>query len=369
MDSKIQSLINKGYDPQLVQSLISFTSEEVQNLVTIYMTQVRENSQIKSSTSPHVYYVGGQPGCGKSSAMESIRERESINGLVNIEMDAYRTANPRIKQIKQAIADFYAGKDKEDLGPQISADLVAFTQGFADAVADEYTRQLFNNGYNIAIESTLRHPEGKIKQAEAMRAANPNAVVSVVMVGVSQELAMNGAISRAEQMAICMDKLIKDASAKGITVSRVSRGKVDRSYYDSVCADLPSSIEKLSQSPAINGTVQIMDRQKNILYDKHRDGMSVSARSIQESALNGEIAKRQLEAHAREPQRYFGVQAFIKENASMINQVYGSVDNAKLIFEEEVKKIKGKMMEQVGSYSQVVSMENNIYVSSANRAM
>lgn len=358
MDERLQALINKGYDRDLVIHLSSFSEIDINSNIDLLMDEAKDKA--KPSTAPHIYFVGGQPGSGKSSAMNRISEMESNFGVVNVEMDAYRTMNPKINDIKKTIFNYYKDKDFPNKTELMSSDLVAFTQGFADAVADEYTAQLFANGYNMAIESTLRHPEGKLKLAEEMRKLNPNCTVSVIMMGISHDVALDGAMSRAQQMEICLNKLISDAKEKEIEILPVSRGVVNEKYYDSVCADLPGSVEVFSDpknSDILNGNVQIQDRSGNIHYDRNMDGLSKSASQIEHDSLHGQIAQVQIEENKQQVEKFFGVGAFMKENTSSVASVYGSSEEAKKIFEAEVQKMRELLAQQTNEYLQATNYQ------------
>ncbi len=358
MDERLKALVEKGYDYNLVIQLSTFNLEDVLKSVNLLMDEASDIAQ--PSNFPHIYFVGGQPGSGKSSAMKRISKMESNSGVVNVEMDAYRIMNPKVENIKQAIFDFYKDKNLDNKSELMSRDWVTFTKKFADAVADNYIVELFNKGYNMIIESTFNSPIEKLKLAQNMRMANPNCVVSVIAMGISYDVALNGDMARTQQINICLNKLVSDAKAKKIEIAPISRGIVSRKYYDSICANLPKSMEIFSNprySQILNGNVQIQDRKGNIYYDRNKDGLSKSASQVELDSLYGSIAQKQIEENKQESKHFYGVQTLIKENKYVIESIYGSVTNAKKVFEEEVKKIRDLLANQVMTYSQVVSYQ------------
>ena len=339
MDRRIKNLIDKGYDIDVINKLTTYTQSEISNAIKILIDEAEENS--KTSDSPHIYFIGGQPGSGKSSAMKRVAEIESELGIVNIEMDSYRMMNPKISEIKQAIFDLHDSSDIENKAESMSRDLVAFTQKYADLVADNLTIELFKQGYNLCIESTLRNPNSKIELASKMRQANNKCVVSVIMMGISRELAMEGTVTRAKQMDTCIDQLTKDAKEKGITLKIISRGGVDQEFYNKVCDDLPNSIEVFSlmkNKNIINGNVQIQDRLGNIYFDRNKEYIQNKAKEIEFDSLNGLIAKKQIEESKKAKNSIYGIESFINENKSIVKDTYGSLKFAKQIFKDELLK-------------------------------
>lgn len=385
IDKRTQSLIEDGYPKEFVEGILGFSDLDVTKKVDALMSDLtaedskdelavaaRKEKGPKPKPSPdgipHVYFIGGQPGAGKSSAMKKVSSREEArNGAVNVEMDAYREMHPDIKKIKEAIDRHYAeprfaGLSEEEIARRKSSDLVAFTQDFADKVADRYKETLFKNGYNIAIESTLRHSSTVFSWATKFKEMNPECVVSVIMVGVSREIAYRGTEDRANQMLVCTERMRKLAVAKGREFSTVSRGFISRDYYDSVCDDLGTSMDELASpemSHLIDGNVEIVDRKGTVNYDRNEEAKKPSPKSagdVERSSLSGAIAKEQEATFAKEladdkakgVKRYFGVEAYFKEHKTEVMDMFETADEDKALqtlkdqYDKEVEDKKGK---------------------------
>ena len=105
MDRRIQTLIQKGYPLEIINYLQDYSKDEVNTAVEKLMKDISVNNN--PTNSPNVYFIGGQPGSGKSALMNRIRLTESVNGIVNIQMDEYRMMNPKIEEIEQYILEHY----------------------------------------------------------------------------------------------------------------------------------------------------------------------------------------------------------------------------------------------------------------------
>lgn len=337
------------YGKDLVDELFTYSQEEFLKIADRAMklakadvkATVKENAVPQED--PHIYLVGGQPGCGKSGGMKRANELEKDHGhALTISMDCYRDMHPNIARIKEVIF-----KRCTELGltsDDMSADLVAFTNEFADEVEAHIVPILFDQGYNLVMESTLKNGKKNVEKMRQWRARNPKCQVSVIMIGVSQEIAYEGAMSRASQMKICMDRLVQEMNARGITgLYPVTRGPVDRPYYDDVCSKLPGSMEEFARPEnreIINGNISIMDRNGKVEYDRNNaDPLNNNPAEIQESCLRGRIAEKQMKEHREREAgevKFYGVEAFISENKQTIEQVFGSVEAARDAFEEAV---------------------------------
>ncbi len=333
MDRRIQTLIQKGYPLEIINYLQDNSKDEVNTAVEKLMKDISVNNI--PTDSPNVYFIGGQPGSGKSALMNRIRLTESVNGIVNIQMDEYRMMNPKIEEIEQYILEF--NKNKENRTEAMSRDLVALTQSFADAVEEKLIQEVFKKGYNICLESTLKNPYAKLRLAANFHKENPNVKISVIMLGVSKEVALLGTIVRAEQTDECIAKTVEEAKSRDIKLDLLSRGTVDIEFYNRVCSELPKSIGILSDqqySKLFNGNVCIEGRDGYIYYNRNQNSHNIDAATILENILYGDIAKYQKEAYDLEPTNYYAIDAFIAENKELLKKIYGSVKNAEIILKK-----------------------------------
>lgn len=373
------------YGLEFVQEMLSISEAQIERVASWYVSQRESDatlgrSVLKPSDSPHVYVVGGQPGAGKSSAIDKIKAQEVNSGIVNVEMDAYRTDHPNIEKIKEAIFDKYKNYDGPDKAAKMSSDLTSFTQAWSDAVVARFTEKLFNKGYNIVMESTLRHPKSKIAFGELLKSENPNTKFSMTMVAVSSELAYKGSTDRGKQMQICLDFLVGIASKKGIDMYSVTRGAISRGYYDGVCADLPSAMETMCspESAKIVDSVTMVTRAGDVVYDRDNPSISggLSAKEIESAYLTGDRGLTQY-VQALENQRdneptFYGVNAFMKENRELIQRAFGSdmdLETIKKLFVEQVKAKMDQQQQAIEALNNLRMMQKQQSISSSSLGM
>ena len=64
MNNRLQSLIDRGYSKDEVLELSSYSEEDIEYAVEKAFDHISRNCNKVSN--PEVFYIGGQPGCGKS---------------------------------------------------------------------------------------------------------------------------------------------------------------------------------------------------------------------------------------------------------------------------------------------------------------
>ena len=358
----IEELVLKGYDRETVISWINCDVNEADKKVQKVLDEAMDKA--KPSSNPHLFYVGGQPGAGKSSAMKRIEGMMKEDGVVSIEMDSYRTLHPRFKEIAKLIYDHnYVNGEINFEG--MSNDLVSFTTPFADYVSRKATDVLFASKYNIAKEVTLSTTDWIIEDTKKKREDNPDLTVSVIMMGVSQQTALEGIKVRAYQMETCLKKMIVNAEEKNIEISPVSRGATDIEYYNSVCEKLPASIENVNNSDVFNGNIEIQDRTGEILFSRNRDGSTKDPKKTATAVLNGEMITEK----SGTGYQYYGVDAFISENMSSVKKVYNDSESAKEVFIKELEHTNVAMASQVVAYASTLTHLTNLHQESVSRAM
>jgi UDP-N-acetylglucosamine kinase len=97
------------------------------------------DDKLQPSRSPKGYFIGGQPGAGKSSSISRIRSEHQGN-VLEINVNDYRKFHPNFEAIEKAY-----GRDSP-----------AYTNAFADALRDKVVERAVEKGYNVTIEGTLK---------------------------------------------------------------------------------------------------------------------------------------------------------------------------------------------------------------------
>lgn len=198
--------------------------------------QIRQDSMIgvEPVDRPRAVILGGQPGSGKSAALEAAKaEFDDFNVLV-INGDEYRYRHPNVKEIQ-------AGGEK---------DFAKHT----DPDAREWTRKLFEHGIeekaNILFEGTMResNPLGSTLATLIKHGFD----VTAKVVAVHHPVSLTAVLFRYEEM--------KNATGFGRWV--------DPSAHQAAFDGMPKTLEHIEQNKLAHH-VEVVDRQGKTLYQNH----------------------------------------------------------------------------------------------------
>ena len=149
---------------------------------------------IEKADVPTFYQVAGQPGCGKSAAITAIEESAQGRPYIS-EMDVYRTKHPQISKIKEMIVKRYPN-DRDKQGK----DFVAMTSVFADIMELSVTGYLISQGYSVIKETTGKNSKSLCGMIDALRSQTPEMKATMACMAVSQEVSIDGTVSRGRMM-------------------------------------------------------------------------------------------------------------------------------------------------------------------------
>lgn len=159
---------------------------------------------------PEALFLCGQPGCGKTSLAESLRDK----GKAYIGGDDFREFHPDREYIRERYPDYFA----------------ELTQPFVNACVHFLLRDLSAEQIPLIVEGTLRNPRVQTGTAEALLARGYRA--DMVLPLLSAEAAWQRTLKRAREM-----------EARGGCARLVPLGK-----YSGTVLHLPASLRAAEES-------------------------------------------------------------------------------------------------------------------------
>ncbi len=251
---------------------------------------------IEKADVPTFYQVAGQPGCGKSAAITAIEESAQGRPYIS-EMDVYRTKHPQISKIKEMIAKRYPNnRDKQ------GKDFVAMTSVFADIMELSVTGYLISQGYSVIKETTGKNSKSLCGMIDALRSQTPEMKATMACMAVSQEVSIDGTVSRGRMMNKLTSLFVEELNSLGIESKPVGRGTVPRTFSESICKQIPGSMKRVAQSGMIDGEFLIVKRGKenNIIARMTGEECKQNADFIMqtlEDRITGNLSQKETQAH------------------------------------------------------------------------
>lgn len=251
---------------------------------------------IEKADVPTFYQVAGQPGCGKSAAITAIEESAQGRPYIS-EMDVYRTKHPQISKIKEMIAKRYPN-DRDKQGK----DFVAMTSVFADIMELSVTGYLISQGYSVIKETTGKNSKSLCGMIDALRSQTPEMKATMACMAVSQEVSIDGTVSRGRMMNKLTSLFVEELNSLGIESKPVGRGTVPRTFSESICKQIPGSMKRVAQSGMIDGEFLIVKRGKknNIIARITGEECKQNADFIMqtlENRITGNLSQKETQEH------------------------------------------------------------------------
>lgn len=251
---------------------------------------------IEKADVPTFYQVAGQPGCGKSAAITAIEESAQGRPYIS-EMDVYRTKHPQISKIKEMIAKRYPN-DRDKQGK----DFVAMTSVFADIMELSVTGYLISQGYSVIKETTGKNSKSLCGMIDALRSQTPEMKATMACMAVSQEVSIDGTVSRGRMMNKLTSLFVEELNSLGIESKPVGRGTVPRTFSESICKQIPGSMKRVAQSGMIDGEFLIVKRGKenNIIARITGEECKQNANFIMqtlEDRITGNLSQKETQEH------------------------------------------------------------------------
>lgn len=198
LSGRQKALLNRGYSIEEIIKFSNFTKEELDYAIIAGISRITIGAQKVSN--PSATFVGGQPGCGKSSV--TIRLKNEMRNAVEVNIDNYRSYHPNYLEIEECIKRHWEGRKtcEEDTPGNDLADFThQFVSDISDAIIENVSTKDDNGyGYNIIIEWGMRNPEVPLQTMESLK--NNGYTVSVEFVCIHKSISMEACIIRASVM-------------------------------------------------------------------------------------------------------------------------------------------------------------------------
>ncbi len=179
LSSRERALVDRGYDVDDVIRLSYFSEEQAKDAAEIIYSRITNGC--KSVNDPVCIYLGGQPGCGKSTVSMNIKENYDEDGIVEIGIDNYRTYHPNYLEIERVIKKHWEGKTPTE-NDSPGNDIADFTHNFAGRMTDILQVLISEHKYNIAMEWGMRTPEGPLATMKSLKEKGYKNIVNFIAV-------------------------------------------------------------------------------------------------------------------------------------------------------------------------------------------
>jgi len=250
LSSREQSLINRGYTKEEVLLFSNYTKNELEYISKKIEKKIIRNEKV--SNNPVCIYLGGQPGCGKSTKSRNIKKSKLYDSIIEIGLDNYRTYHPNYLEIEYIIKKHWENRQvTENDSP--GNDIADFTHKFAGDVTDILINDLSDKGYNLILEWGMRNPENPLNTMKELK--EKGYTNKVDFIAVHKNISKEACKIRADSM-----------NNHNHIIRRVP------GYFHELCIEsLPESCQKIYEKGYIENNYidefNISDRSNNIIWN------------------------------------------------------------------------------------------------------
>lgn len=244
------SLVERGYDRQLVETLCYVDEYTLKNIEDIIYKDVTNG--VTNVDKPNVTYIGGQPGSGKSVISMRLKR---ISNAVEIGIDNYRMYHPNYLKIEEAIRNHWKDRNPS-LNDTPGNDIADFTHNFSGYMTDRLIDRVSKEKYNILLEWSMRNPNQIIKSVEEFK--NKDYTINLNVLAVSKDVSLNACHLRSSGM-----------NKYGHIVRRIPD-----SFHELCIKDLPSSINTIyDECKNKVDKFYLINRDGSIIWDKNNKSL------------------------------------------------------------------------------------------------
>ncbi|MDR2399288.1 MAG: zeta toxin family protein [Endomicrobium sp.] len=206
------------------------------------------------------FFIGGQPGAGKSTTQKKILKHHFNNNALFISIDDFREYHPNFREIYN----------------RYGADFAQYTHKFAATVADGIRKKAIEQKYNIIIEGTFKSYDGIVRKIDEL---NKNGYeCNIAVIACPKELSYFSTKDRIDR-----DRL------KGQTI----RG-VPTDIHDETIKVLANNIQKLFENTKYN-IFEIRYRDGTKLYSNKENITDKSPKEVLDREINRNLAKDEID--------------------------------------------------------------------------
>ena len=277
------ALLERGYSLDDIVRLNTVSSSQFEEISEAIFKDI--SRECRSDDHPICIYLGGQPGCGKSSRSMDLKSRHFENNFVEIGIDNYRTFHPNYLEIEKLIRSHWRGRmpSKND---SPGNDIADFTHGFAGTITDLLQEKAAKKRYNILFEWGMRNPDEPLQVMNSLKKLGYENIVDFI--AVHKDVSLEACKMRADIM-----------NSQNHIVRRVPD-----SFHELCIQSLPDSCEVLFQKGYVENPIidqfSISTRDKQIVWDPthkespkdvyfeylHNPKLSMQMRNHKEMALS-----------------------------------------------------------------------------------
>ena len=253
-----QALVDRGYNIDDVKKLVYVNDKSMEEIANNVYDMITKDC--KPSIQPNCIFLGGQPGCGKSSRSMNIKSQYKENndpyGIVEIGIDNYRAFHPNYLEMEQLIKKHWENKTptKNDSPGNVIAD---FTHSFAGKLEDILIDKVSNKKYNIALEWGMREPTGPLNVMHQLKDKNYKNDVEFIVV--DKNTSLEACNIRADIMN---------------NQNHIIR-RVPDSFHELCISTLPDSCDEIYKIGYLKDKIiddfKLVNRLGNILWDKNNN--------------------------------------------------------------------------------------------------
>lgn len=176
-----KALISRGYSEEDVLRFSRVPENEIRIAADRIFNELTEN--VCPSEHPVCYYVGAQPGCGKSTMIRQIKSGRLGEYYVDLAMDDYRSFHPLYDELEELIERHW--EDREETTDDMpGSDIADFTQNFSGQAVD-ILEEMVTTGeerYSILYEWAMRSSEEPLASMQRLKERGYEIMVNFIAV-------------------------------------------------------------------------------------------------------------------------------------------------------------------------------------------
>ncbi|MDR2080755.1 MAG: zeta toxin family protein [Campylobacteraceae bacterium] len=217
-------------------------------------------SVIPNQSNPTAFFLGGQPGAGKSTSQKKIIKEYLNNNALAISIDDFRQYHPHFKEIY----DTYG------------ADSAVYTHRFASDIAKNIRQKCIEQKYNVVVEGTFKNYESTSKTIDEFNRGGYECNITVVA---------------------CPEQLSYFSTKHRIEKDRLS-GELIRAVPTDVHKEaidaLAENTQKLFENTKYN-IFEIRSRDGNKLYSNKENITEKTPKGILDIEINRKLNKEEID--------------------------------------------------------------------------